>query len=218
MTKKNNTFEIQTWRPFKLSEYRFSWIDKGFRGIFKQLKNDIKYSFQRITKGYCDYDLFSIDYWFMDIMPRMLTQFKETRHGSPCSLENTDFADNFNANNTCDCHKEWDNILDKMIFLIRECNEDTCMKKNPYEKEHNKISDEFIDKYGVLGEKLMTDKEKEDAAITGGGTVHFSSEIPEYKDTEDKYYEEERNLVQYRMEKKDEFFKLFSLWFFDLWD
>lgn len=104
---------------------------------------NIKCSWQRITKGYCDKDLWNIDGWFMDIMPNMLCQFKETRHGSPGVL-GTEYvdADGIICNDTC--HEEWDKILDEMIFLFREMNEETCKKKNPYEK----VLDEFKKKYG----------------------------------------------------------------------
>ena len=63
---------------------------------------NIKYSFQRITKGYCDKDLWNIDYWFMNLMPDMLQQFKDTKHGSPSCLEK-EYADehgNFSKNST----------------------------------------------------------------------------------------------------------------------
>lgn len=97
---------------------------------------NIKYSWQRITKGYCDKDLWNIDGWFMDIMPNMLQQFKENRHGSPGIL-GTDYvnADGIRCNDTC--HQEWDEILDKMIFLFREMNEETCQKKNPMRLKEN---------------------------------------------------------------------------------
>ena len=33
------------------------------------------------------------------------------------------------------CHEEWDKILERMIFLWRETDEESCSKKNPYEEE-----------------------------------------------------------------------------------
>lgn len=95
---------------------------------------NMKYSWQRITKGYCDKDSWNIDRWFMDIMPNMLQQFKENRNGSPGIL-GTDYvdADGIRCNDTC--HEEWDKILDEMIFLFKEMNEETCKRKNPYEDE-----------------------------------------------------------------------------------
>ena len=41
-------------------------------------------------------------------------------------------------------HEEWDKILNRMIFLWREADEDTCTMMNPHEKEFEKTSAEFI--------------------------------------------------------------------------
>lgn len=108
--------------------------------------NNIKYSYQRITKGYCDKDLWDIDCWFMDIIPRMLQQFKETRCGSPGVLgEYYTDTDGILKNDIC--HKEWDKILDEMIFLFREMNEETCSRKNTYIEEYNRAPNECKVKY-----------------------------------------------------------------------
>ena len=106
---------------------------------------NIKYSFQRITRGYCDKDLWNIDYWFMNLMPDMLQQFKDTKHGSPSCL-GTEYVDEHGISCNDECHSEWDRILDNMIFLFREMNEETCQKKNPYQKEHDNILQEFEEK------------------------------------------------------------------------
>ena len=99
-----------------------------------------------------------------------------------------------------------------MIFLFREMNEETCRKKNPYEKEHSSIYQEFEEKYGTFGEKL----EQEDGKRCR--KMHFPDEIPEYKEAEDKFYEAERDLREYREQCKNEAFALFSEWFYALWD
>lgn len=117
------------------------------------------------------------------------------------------------------CHEEWDKILERMIFLWRESNECTCTMKNPYEEEHSKAHKEFIEKYGLLGEKLQTEEELEDNRRRGGGgTVHFMKELPEYKEISDKYLEEERKLEEYRNKSKDEALGMLKEYFFDLWD
>ena len=72
------------WKPFIEPEYKRPW---QIIRLIKQIGRDIKLSHQRIWKGYCDYDLFSIDYWFMTIMPQMLKVFKETRHSSPVAVD-----------------------------------------------------------------------------------------------------------------------------------
>lgn len=173
---------------------------------------NIKYSFQRITKGYCDKDLWNIDYWFMNLMPDMLQQFKDTKHGSLSCLEKEHADEHGNFCND-ECHTEWDKILDKMIFLFREMNEDTCRKKNPYQREHEDVGKEFEAKYGIFGEKL-----EEGGKNKFGRVLHFPGEILEYKDIEEKYYAEEEILRQYREDCKNEALELFSKWFDSLWD
>lgn len=174
-------FRFERKRPWKLP---------------KLMLRNIKYSIQRVTKGYCDKDLWNIDCWFMNLMPDMLQQFKDTKHGNPDGLD-----------------VEWDNILERMIFLLREMNEETCRRKNPYQAEHENVMDEFEEKYGIFGEKLEADKKAELRRV-----LHFPHELQEYKDVEEKYYAEERALVQYRVACKNQALELFSKWFYDLWD
>ena len=87
----------------------------------------IKYSFQRMRKGYCDYDVFAINHWFLRIMPQMLTELQEKRKSFPEVL-----AERYVEKNRGDipyqeyydkhlieiedfCNEEWGDILDKMI-------------------------------------------------------------------------------------------------------
>ena len=101
----------------------------------------------------------------------------------------------------------------------RETDEETCSKQNPYEEEYRKALDEFRDKYGVLGKKLQTLEELEaNRKRGGGGTVHFMSELPEYKEISEKYMDEEKKLEQYRIDCKDEVMDLMKEHFFALWD
>lgn len=129
---ERNTFKWYYRKPWKLP-----------RLLFKH----IKYSWQRITKGYCDKDLWSIDSWFIKIIPDMLQQFKETRKGSPGCLGQV-YVDDKGI--TCNdiCHEEWDKILEEMIFLFREMDEDECQRENPYREEHEKTRNEFEEKNG----------------------------------------------------------------------
>ncbi len=98
----------------------------------KELKNKIKWALQRVKRGYSDYDVYDVDMWFLDIMPRMLEQLKNTTHSAPL-LPNT---------TTETCHEEWKKILDRMIFLLHDMNEDTCSFKNKYEEDYFKYLDE----------------------------------------------------------------------------
>lgn len=180
-------------------------------------KNQKKYARQRIKRGFADEDVWSIDIWFMNVMPKMLKQLRETHVGSPACLgENYYNEKGILVNDTC--HQEWNDILDRMIFLLQEMNEETCKKKNPYEDEYMKELQSFENKYGFFGEKLLTEEEKEDAEKTGYTCWHTLSEQPQHQELSTKYMEEEKKLFDYRDACKNEFFELFSKYFWNLWD
>lgn len=121
----------------------------------KDKRLERKYGRQRVKRGYSDRDVWDIDLWFLSVMPKMLQQLKETRHGSPAELGESYVNDDGVMVND-KCHEEWDKILDRMIFLLGEMKVDI-------------------------------------------------SEIS-------------REIVQYREDCKNEFFDLFSKYFWYLWD
>ena len=115
------------------------------------------------------------------------------------------------------CHEEWNCILDKMIFLWREAEKDTCSQKNPFDEAHSKAMDEFTERFGLFGNKLQTEKGlEENRKRGGGGTIHFMDELPEYKEISDKYREEEKRLEEYRRKCKDEAIDMLKQYFYDL--
>jgi hypothetical protein len=188
---------------------------------FNRWRRNIKFAYQRIRYGYCDSDVWSIDYWFLKVMPGMLQQLKETTHGYPCfqgsishALCGNDVSENVDKTGA----KKWDDILSEMIFLFNEANEDTCTKKNKYEKEYDKAQEEFENKYGLFGERLMTEEEKAKEKNEGTHRLYMLRDVPEYKEISELYFNESRVLCEYRNDCKNKAFELFSKWFWDLWD
>lgn len=55
--------------------------------FLRNLKNKIKFTMQRATKGFCDEDLYSIDYWLINIFPKMLGEFSECTCSYPNNAE-----------------------------------------------------------------------------------------------------------------------------------
>lgn len=80
----------------------------------------IRECYQRIKRGWCDSDVFSIDNWFESVIVDMLKQLKETKHGYPCDMT----------------AEQWDKELDRMIYCFTEMQEDKCSEKNEYEEEY----------------------------------------------------------------------------------
>lgn len=82
----------------------------------KHFRRCLKWSKQRIARGYADCDIWSMYSYLQRIIPDMLQTFKDTRMGSPSYLgKNYADEDGIIVNDTC--HEEWDKILDHMIFL-----------------------------------------------------------------------------------------------------
>lgn len=195
---------------FDKPEYK-RMLKHKWREIIPTFIRDLRCCVQRCRKGYCYRDLWNIDIWFLNVMPDMLREFRSSIHGYPYEL-----TEKHNASEDKEklAVEEWDEILEKMAFLFQEADEDTCKKENLYQAEHDHIQEEFEQKYGMFGEKLWTPEEK----VGGRKRLHFAHELPEYKEIEEKYMEEERKIAQYRVECKDEAFQLFSYWFYHLWD
>jgi len=209
---RNNIWQVE--------DFRMCTIGRKFKlvALVKQFSSCVRWSGQRITRGYADCDIWNMFNYLQNLMPEMLQTLKDTRNASPGYLgENYTNDEGILVNDTC--HKEWDDILDQMIFLWKESNEETCTRENPYEEEHTKAFREFHDKYGFLGEKLQTEEElEENRKRGGGGTVHFMGELPEYKEIDEKYSEEQRIIADYREDCKNKAIDLLKEHFFALWD
>lgn len=184
----------------------------------KYFRKCVRWSWQRIVHGYADCDKWNMYRYLQNLIPDMLQDLRDNRHGSPgCLGRNYTNEHGILVNDTC--HEEWNKLLDRMIFLWRESNEDTCTRKNPYEEEHSKAHEEFTGKYGFWGEKLQTEEElEENRKRGGGGTIHFMKELPEYKEISDKYFAESRKLDEYRNTSKNEAMDMLKEYFFSLWD
>lgn len=78
--------------------------------------------------------------------------------------------------------------------------------------------DEFHKRYGVLGEGLETDEEKEETQKTGTTRIHFMDGLPESQEVSQLHMDEEKKLEKYREKCKDEVFDLMKKYFFALWD
>ena len=191
----------------------------------------IKWAWQRATKGYCDLDTYGVGDWFLNTLPDMLESIKNNRVGFPSVLLEEGMnhyglksMDEYNAaseelRDKVDAYgnEKWGEILSEMIFLLREANEDTCSKVNPYVEEYHRVSEDFRKKYGEWGEKLLTEEEKETAKKTGHHPVYFPYHLPEYKESSDRFYNEAKRIHEYQLQCKDKALEMFSKWFYSLW-
>ncbi len=216
---------------FDWQELRYAWYRHKLIGVIKWVARRLRFARQRVCQGYCDMDVWNLYDWFLDVVPDMLQQLKETGVGYPCSegptVSQSISLDAYNQATGKDKtisddeqaafergQAEWHARLDKMIFLFHEADEDRCERKNTHEEAFQAAYQEFREKYGVFGERLR--KPEEENGISH--RLYTLHDVEEYRDIADKYTQEEREIDTYRMKCKDEAFQLFSQWFYALWD
>ena len=88
-------------------------------------KEDVICIYQRLRYGYCYRDIWSIDQWFLTVVPNMIHDLRVNSHGYPSFFEGPE-EENI---------RKWDRILGRMEFLFREANEihaerRICMRKS----------------------------------------------------------------------------------------
>ena len=181
---------------------------------------------QRAEKGFSEADVNNICYWFLNVIPEILTEMRENLRSFPDTKERMISTspshhvimpgEDYTGIKPYD---EWVETLDKLIHLAKEMREETCSFKNKYEETHHKIHNEFAEKYGFFGEALMTPEEKAAEEKGEGKRVYFPSDVkehPEWAELEEAYRAERNNITHYRDRCREEFFALFSQVFWDL--
>lgn len=77
------------------------------------------YAYQRLTRGWDDRAVWSIDWWLDGMMPAMLRQLKRDKHGTPMDMfEPEDFEEDgytITDEGHVRADARWDAIMDKMI-------------------------------------------------------------------------------------------------------
>ncbi len=141
----------------------FRWCSTGGKckliGIVKHIGKCIRWSKQRIVRGYADCDWWNMDAYLQRLIPDMLREMREHHMGAPTYLgEYYINEEGMAVNDTC--HEEWNKILDRMIFLWREADVHTCSKKNPYEEENFEFKKEVREKYCKEEEKIYAYRSK----------------------------------------------------------
>ncbi|MBO7145950.1 MAG: hypothetical protein J6W13_14155 [Salinivirgaceae bacterium] len=176
---------------------------------------------QRAKRGFCDRDVWNIDYWFCNTISPMLKQLAKTQVGFHQLDEKGNIispSGNLTDEETEMYAKRWKDTILHLAFLADEMDEEKCSMKNPYYKEWSRVSRAFNKKYGTFGEKLRTEEDKNDKLHP----LYFPEDDPingaEYKKITDKYFQYEMKIERYREKCKNEFFRLFSKYFHYLWD
>ena len=202
---------------------------------------------QRYERGYSDSDVWNMFDWFIDTARPILKQLVKEHHGFPSTLdvdyfekhkqelgvesydewvvwphdENSEgYRIRSEANKSCS--QQWEDILNRLIFLLDEMDENTCSLHNPYEEKWWDYHQQFSKKYPKHGDELKTDEElqrdRESHTWLHVGPERDPDFGDDYKKITKKFLDYDRKIAKYRDTCKNEFFKLFSKYFWDLWD
>ena len=72
----------------------------------------IKNNYQRMTRGWADYDAYNFNNWFLGVVPEMLKHMRENLHSRPVSVS----------------IEEWEDILTKMESSFRNADIDVAVE------------------------------------------------------------------------------------------
>ena len=162
MKKKKKGYTCFYWTS--LSNSPFKWVNLFIRNI--------QFAYQRIRYGFCENDVLDINRWFMNVVPAMLDDLRESALDFPgCLLSNGKRINGQilipDQNEMDSAAEKWNAILKQMAFYIREADEAHCSQKNPYENQDHMTNEEFYKKYGKFGEKMKTSEEIEKEKQSG---------------------------------------------------
>lgn len=194
---------------FRLSSIRDYFRNKEFHKIPGEVFHDLKCCVQRIKKGFCYRDIWDIDTWFLNVIPDMLEELKDTSHGFPSRFLKNDGSDTDEEIDKAAA--KWKDILTEMAFLFREANEETCQKKNPYDEEYTVVLHKFIKHFGFNGKWV---KKKDGTRVF----IRNLSDIPKYRKLDENYHKVENELCEYRSDCLKKAMSMFAEYFNDLWD
>ena len=121
----------------------------------------LRYSYERITKGYCEYDLMDIDYWFLTVFPNMLKEFREKSDGCPGSFIDETKPEEVKYK---EGHQKWEEYLQTMENYLRNARLDyyDYIKSNNKEEWYDNIYEDIYEDINALdSSKLTKELEKE---------------------------------------------------------
>ena len=213
----------------------------------KDAKREEKAKQQRYERGYADSDVWNLCNWFICTTRPMLQDLAKNHMGFPATIDYEYYekhknelgvnsydewccwpsdkdSEEYKRRSTANelCSQYWTDILNQMIFLLNEMDEDTCSKQNPYQEQWWHYHELFDKKYPKHGDELKTPEELQRDKDTHTW-LHVGPERDpefgkEYIKVQKKFLDYNKKISKYRDTCKNKFFKLFSKYFWDLWD
>ena len=96
--------------------YKFNLYVKHPRYLWRDLTNPIRWAWQRLTRGWDDRVIWSIDYYLAEMMPVWLRKLAKDKQGIPASMYGSPinwFESNSDEDDAAE--QRWNGILHEMI-------------------------------------------------------------------------------------------------------
>jgi hypothetical protein len=164
------------------------WYPRNWWDNIKHFFRAIKLGWQRATKGYSDYDTWDLDIYYSRMMIASLSQFRAEVKGYPAYMESIE---------------DWYAILDKIIFLLKQANEDEPLE------EKNELAEWY--------EEHLETRTLSFVEVKNGVRKYVDNDDEETKAKVMQYYKREGELDEIRKQKRKEAFELLAEYFGHLW-
>jgi hypothetical protein len=92
----------------------YSWR-APFSNIGAFFRN-IKYAYQRVTRGFCDYDAWDLDHYYTELIAASISYMRKNLHSYPPNMT----------------FKEWEDILFEIQEHFEKANDTNSFYENPY--------------------------------------------------------------------------------------
>lgn len=117
--------------------------------FFKELHYNLKYAYQRATRGYCDADWYDMDRWMAYVLPSMFRDLANKGQAYP-------------ANERFQTREDWEAWLNAIADMIEQSAEEKLDHKNIYYEEWVKQIDiENFQRPNIELEKKYMDRYNE---------------------------------------------------------
>ena len=128
--KEHETFELTEEVFARWDKENAKWYNKYFAIPFqrfiqaiKDSPSEVKWFYQRGSRGWSDRSAWSIDTWLVDNLIPMLERLKNNKHGTPASMFRKKDGVDKDGNSTDEAHRlaeqRWDNVLREIIYGLK---------------------------------------------------------------------------------------------------
>jgi len=186
-----NDLNVFTYGYLSLTYWK-NW----FRNI-KQFFRNIKYAWQRATKGYCDQDVWNLDNYLICLTRDSINHLAHNSWGYPG--DDTPEGKTF---------ENWKNYLEKISLLL-----DRSIDR---EFEDDKY---YKNKYREAYEEYLSDpKHFQTKELPDGRYLLLDNDTPEDIELRKNYHREENKIYQKRLRDRNRAFKMLYKRWDNLWD